>query len=178
MKSLILVSALLVGFSASASVCKVSEDTVERIESMKDSSLMAKPKFTTIKALVATDACVAKYLKENDAATLAREIISLKFIPAEQILNFFVEREDEKLNAVAPKACETSSQTLEQMEELRTSGMHVKARYVSMKGLLAEDDCLSSELNQSEVTELAQRIVFEATDFFTAEAMINQALAK
>lgn len=178
MKSLILVSALLVGFSASASICKVSEATVERIESMKDSNLMAKPKVTTIKALVAADACVASYLKENDAAALAREIIALKIIPAEQILNFFVEHAEEKLNAVAPKTCDVSSQTLEQVEELRTSGMHVKALYVSMKSLLDEDNCLSSELSQGEMAELAQRIVFETTDLFSAEAMISQALNK
>lgn len=178
MKSIVVSALLLVGFSASASVCKVSADTVERIESIKESSMMAKPKFTTIKALVATDACVTKYLKEGDAANLARQIISLKFFPVEQILNFYVETEEEKLSLLAPKACEASAQTLEEMEELRSSKMHVKIRYVSMKGLLAEDECLASELNQSQVTELAQRIVFEATNYFSAEAMINQALAK
>lgn len=178
MKSLILVSALFIGFTASAQVCKVSKDIVERIEWAKASNMMAKPKYTTIKALVATDECVNQYLNDGDAANLAREIIALKLISAEQILNFFVENEEEKLNALVPKSCEASSQTLEQMEELRTSGMHVKARYVSMKGLLAEDDCLSSELSQGEVVELAQRIVFEAADFFSAEVMIAQALAK
>jgi hypothetical protein len=47
-----------------------------------------------------------------------------------------------------------------------------------MKGLLAEDECLASELDQQEVTGLAQRIVFEAQDALSVLLMINQALSK
>ncbi len=178
MKSLILVSALFIGFSASAQVCKVSQDTVISIEWAQDSSLMAKPKFTTIKALIASDACVSQYLNEGDAATLAREIQALKFIPAEQILNYFVEQAELKKQLSKIKACEASDATLERVEKLRTSGMHVKARYVSMKGLLAEDECIASELDQAGVVDLAQRIIFEADNALAVQLMISEALSK
>lgn len=178
MKSLILVSALFIGFTASAQVCKVSQDIVERIEWAKASNMMAKPKYTTIKALVATDECVSQYLNEGDAATLAREIQALKYISSEQILNYFVEQAELKKQLSQIKACEPSAATLERVEDLRTSGMHVKARYVSMKGLLAEDECLASELNQSQLVNLAQRIVFEADNTLSVQLMMSEALNK
>ena len=178
MKSLILVSALFIGFTASAQVCKVSQETADQINWAKESSMMAKPKHTTIRALIGSDACVAQYLNDGDAATLAREIQALKFVPAEQILNYFVEQAELKKQLSQIKACEPSAATLERVEDLRTSGMHVKARYVSMKGLLAEDECLASELNQSQLVNLAQRIVFEADNALSVQLMMSEALNK
>jgi hypothetical protein len=178
MKSLILVSALLIGFTASAQVCKVSQDTADQIDWTKESSMMAKSKHTTIRALIGSDACVSKYLNDDDSATLAREIQVLKFVPSEQILNYFAEQAELKAQLSKIKACEASAATLERVEQLRTSGMHVKARYVSMKGLLAEDECIASELNQSDVVDLAQRIVFAADNALAVQLMISEALNK
>lgn len=178
MKSLILVSALFIGFSASAQVCKVSQDTADQINWAKESSMMAKPKHTTIRALIGSDECVAKYLNEGDAATLAREIQALKFVPAEQILNYFVEQAELKAQLSKIKACEASAETVARADQLRTSGMHIKAVYVSMKGVLSEDECLASELDQAGVVELAQRLVFGDDVKESSASIINAYLAQ
>lgn len=178
MKSLILVSALLVGFSASAQVCKVSQDIVERIEEAKSSNMMAKPKYTTIKALVATDECVAQYLNDGDAATLAREVMALNLVSSEQILNSFVQHEEEKLQLEAAKTCSASRQTLESINQLKSSGMHVKALYVSVKGLLADDECLSLELGRSQIVDLAKILVYGHFDKESTESIIDGFLAQ
>lgn len=179
MKSLILVSALLVGFSASAEVCTVSKETADRIKYVNNSGMMAKPKYTTIRALVGEDACMAQYLNEGDAANLAREIMNLKMIPAEQILNGFVSNEAAKMASAEPQSCEASEQTIAIAKELsQVKGASVKPAYVSLKGTLASDECISSTLSQAEVTALAQQIMFEANDTDSVELMISMSLTK
>lgn len=176
MKTFIVTALLFAGMSASAqSSCQVSEDITQRIEETKASNMMAKPKFSTIRALVATDSCVARYLQSGDDVQLARDIMNLDFIPSQQILSHFVKQAEEKS---ASQTCKASQETLDQVDFLRTSGMHVKVRYVSMKGALIEDECLASELSEGKIIELAQSLTFQSATFQSSEEIINQALAK
>ena len=179
MKSMILTALLLVGFSVSAqSVCQVSSDTAQSIDSINNSNMMAKPKANVIRAMVGADECVAQYLQNSDAALLARAIIDLKGVSAAQILSNYVDQAEAKLRKLNSKTCQAALETVEKVEQITHLQMHVKARYVTVKGMLSEDACLSSELNQAQLKALSQRIVFESADSLAIQSMISEALAE
>ncbi len=176
MKSMILTALLLVGFSVSAqSVCQVSSDTAQSIDAINNSSMMAKPKANVIRSMIDTDDCLAMYLTAGDAAQLARAITELKVISSAEILSSFVSQADLKMRTA--KTCQVAADTVFRVEQFASLGMHVKARYATVKGLLVEDECLSLELSQSEISALSQRIVFGSADSLTIELLISEALA-
>lgn len=178
MKSMILTALFLVGFSASAqSACQASSETLQGIDSTNNSTMMAKPKMNVIRAFIATDECLMKYLKVGDATHLAQAILELKVNSSAEILSSFVGQAEAKMRTEAPKACQAAAGTLENVEQIAGLGMHVKARYVTVKGLLAADECLSSGLSLSELAALSQRIVFESADSLAIQMMISDALA-
>ncbi|MBC7752903.1 MAG: hypothetical protein H7Z71_01615 [Moraxellaceae bacterium] len=178
MKSMILTAVLLVGFSVSAqSVCQVSSDTAQSIDSINNSNMMAKPKANVIRAMVGADECVAQYLQNSDAALLARAIIDLKGVSAVQILTNYVDQAEAKLRSLDLKTCQPASETVEKVEQIARLRLHAKARYVTIKGLLGDDECLSAELSPTQIKVLSQRITFETADSLAIQSMISEALA-